>query len=83
MVHQHIVLALKMATAMFAETLDNSQHSTRLNPESRSYTLIPSRKNLKTRIYEMMLVYILSSLLRVVVLGNQTHLQRLTVSICL
>jgi hypothetical protein len=30
---------LKMATAMFAETLDNSQHSTRLNPECRSYTL--------------------------------------------
>jgi hypothetical protein len=27
----------KMATAMFVETLDNYQHSTRLNPESRSY----------------------------------------------
>jgi hypothetical protein len=29
---QHITL--KMATAVFAETLDNTQHSTRLNPES-------------------------------------------------
>jgi hypothetical protein len=28
-----------MATAMFAETVDNSQHSTLLNPESRSRTL--------------------------------------------
>jgi hypothetical protein len=27
---------LKMATAVFAETLDNSQHSTRLIPESPS-----------------------------------------------
>jgi hypothetical protein len=39
-----------MATAMFAETLDNFQHSTRLIPESRSCTLNSSRENLKTRI---------------------------------
>jgi hypothetical protein len=44
-------LTLKMETAMFAETLDNSQHLTRLTPplKSRSYTLNPSRENLKTR----------------------------------
>jgi hypothetical protein len=30
---------LKMATAMFAETLDNFQRLTRFIPESRSYTL--------------------------------------------
>jgi hypothetical protein len=40
---------LKMATAMFTETMDNSQHSTRLIPESRSYTLNSNRENLKTR----------------------------------
>jgi hypothetical protein len=31
----HYVLILKVETAMFAETLDNSQHSTRLIPEGR------------------------------------------------
>jgi hypothetical protein len=30
---------LKMATVMFAETLDNLQHSTRLVPENISHTL--------------------------------------------
>jgi hypothetical protein len=40
-----------VATAMFAETLDNTQHSTRLIPESRSYTLNSSRENQKTRCY--------------------------------
>jgi hypothetical protein len=30
--------SLKVATGMFAETLDNTQHSTRLTPESQSYT---------------------------------------------
>jgi hypothetical protein len=30
-------LILEMATAMFAETLDKSQHSERLNPKSQSY----------------------------------------------
>jgi hypothetical protein len=34
-----ITFTLKMATTVFAETLNKSQHSTRLNPESRSYTL--------------------------------------------
>jgi hypothetical protein len=28
---------IKLATAIFVETLDNSQHSTRLTTESRSY----------------------------------------------
>jgi hypothetical protein len=32
------IFTLKIATAMFAETLDNFQHSTRLIPESRSFT---------------------------------------------
>jgi hypothetical protein len=33
-----VTFTLKMATVMFTETVDNSQHSTRLIPESRSYT---------------------------------------------
>jgi hypothetical protein len=37
-----------MATAMFAETLENSQHSTRLIPESRSKTLNSNRENIWT-----------------------------------
>jgi hypothetical protein len=32
------IFTLKMATAMSAETLDKFQHSTRLIPESRSFT---------------------------------------------
>jgi hypothetical protein len=35
----HYTFTLKMATAMFAETLDNFQHSTRLIPEGRSCTI--------------------------------------------
>jgi hypothetical protein len=35
------IFTLKMAIAMFAETLDNFQHSTRLIPESRT----PATKN--------------------------------------
>jgi hypothetical protein len=35
----HYILTLKTATRMFTETLYNSQHSTRLIPESRSCTL--------------------------------------------
>jgi hypothetical protein len=35
----HYALTMKMAISMFAETLNNSQHSTLLNPESRRYTL--------------------------------------------
>jgi hypothetical protein len=45
---QHIV-TLKMATAMFSETLDNYQHLTWLTPESRSCTLISSCENSRTR----------------------------------
>jgi hypothetical protein len=44
------IFTLKMATAMFTETLNNFQHSTRLNPESRSCTLNSSRENLRIRI---------------------------------
>jgi hypothetical protein len=40
----HHTFTLKMATAILAETLDNSQHSMRLNPESRIYTLTPTSK---------------------------------------
>jgi hypothetical protein len=36
---------LKMATAMFAEKLDNTQHWTLLKPKSRSYTLNSRRGN--------------------------------------
>jgi hypothetical protein len=36
------IFTLKMATTMFAKTLDNYQHSTRLNPQSRSYTMSPT-----------------------------------------
>jgi hypothetical protein len=35
----HYKFTLKMATAMSSETLDNSQHSTRLIPESRDCTM--------------------------------------------
>jgi hypothetical protein len=38
-----------MATAMFAETLDNLQHSMRLIPESRCCTLNSGRENPGTR----------------------------------
>lgn len=40
---------LNMAIEILAETLDNSQNSTYLNPESRSYTLNSSCKNLKNK----------------------------------
>jgi hypothetical protein len=40
-----------METAVFAETLAYSQHSTQLIPESRRYALNSSRENLRTRIY--------------------------------
>jgi hypothetical protein len=43
---------LKMANAMLVETLDNSEHSTRLIPESQSYTLNSSCENQRTRIGE-------------------------------
>jgi hypothetical protein len=37
LVASHYVFTLKMATVMFAETLDNSQRSTRFMPESQLY----------------------------------------------
>jgi hypothetical protein len=40
---------LMMATAIFAETFDNFQHSMRLIPESRSCTSKSSRENLRSR----------------------------------
>jgi hypothetical protein len=45
---QTLHFTLKMATAMFAETLDNSQHLIRLNSESQSYTeiLLPPNPDL-------------------------------------
>jgi hypothetical protein len=46
---------LKMATEMFTETLDNSQHSTMFIPESRSYTLNSSRENLMAGILSVSL----------------------------
>jgi hypothetical protein len=39
---------MKMATPVFAETVDNFQHSTLLIPESRSCVLNSSRENLRT-----------------------------------
>jgi hypothetical protein len=44
----HYTFTLKMATAMFVETLDDSEHSTRLTPESQSYTLNSSREIQRT-----------------------------------
>jgi hypothetical protein len=43
------IFALKKKTAVFAETLDNFQRSTRLIPESCSCTLSSSCENLRTR----------------------------------
>jgi hypothetical protein len=40
---------LKMATAVFSETLENLQHSTWLIPESQSYTSNSSHENLRAR----------------------------------
>jgi hypothetical protein len=37
-----------MATSMIAETLDNSEHSTRLTPESQSYMHTPQEVTLLT-----------------------------------
>jgi hypothetical protein len=58
----HYTFTLKMATAMFAETLDNFQYSTRLNPESRSYTF---RK-----------LHVFPTRFRSAVGPNITHIQR-------
>jgi L-2-hydroxyglutarate oxidase LhgO len=35
----HYTFTLKMATLMFAETFDNSQHLKQLNPKNQRYTL--------------------------------------------
>jgi hypothetical protein len=40
------IFTLKMATGVFVETLDNSKHSTRLIPESRSFTMNTGSENL-------------------------------------
>jgi hypothetical protein len=40
-----------MATAMFTEMMDNLQHSTRLIPESLSFTMNCSRENLTARAF--------------------------------
>jgi hypothetical protein len=45
----HCIFTLKIATAMFVETLDNFQHSSRFIPETRSCTLNSSCENLRTR----------------------------------
>jgi hypothetical protein len=45
----HYTFTLKMANAVFAKTLDNSQHLMQLNTKSQSYTLNYSSKNLRTR----------------------------------
>jgi hypothetical protein len=42
------LFTLKMAAAIFVETLDNIQLPTFLTPESGSYTLYSSRENLRT-----------------------------------
>jgi hypothetical protein len=48
------IFTLKMATEMFAETLENFKNSTRLIPESRSCTLNSTNENVRTRIkYEV------------------------------
>jgi hypothetical protein len=44
------MLALNMVTLMFVERLDNTEHLTRLIPESRSCTLNSSDENRRTRI---------------------------------
>lgn len=43
------VHCLKMAAAMFTEVFDNSQRSMRLIPESQSYILNSSHKNLRIK----------------------------------
>jgi hypothetical protein len=46
----HYLVALKMATALFPEMLDNFQHLMQLIPESQSYTFNSCRENLTIRI---------------------------------
>jgi hypothetical protein len=41
------IFRIKMATAMFSETLQNYQHSTRLIPESQSCASNSNRENVR------------------------------------
>jgi hypothetical protein len=50
--YAQLLQTLKIATAVFAETLDNFQNSTRLLPDSRRCTVNSSRENLRSRIME-------------------------------
>jgi hypothetical protein len=52
-----------MANAMFAETLDNFQHSTLIIPESQIFTSNSSRVNLRARIQEVFVYCLLALLL--------------------
>jgi hypothetical protein len=47
----YYMFTLKMATAMFAKMLINSQHLTWLIPKSQSCTLNSSHENLRTRMW--------------------------------
>jgi hypothetical protein len=69
-------ITLKMVTTVFGETLDSLQHSTRLIPESRSFTLNSSRESLNTRIYlGLLLPSIFSSEIKVPDLKRNSGLQ--------
>jgi hypothetical protein len=48
---------VKLATEIFAETSDNSQHSARLISESRRYTVNFRRENVRTRIRIQIFMY--------------------------
>jgi hypothetical protein len=52
----HGIFTLKMATAVFSETLDDTQQSTRLTSESRRYTVNSSHENLRSRRYSLLLL---------------------------
>jgi hypothetical protein len=53
------IFTLNMAAVMYAETLDNFQHSTRRIPESRKYTLKSSSENLRTKMSSFFLSFFL------------------------
>jgi hypothetical protein len=46
---QTIYTTLRMATAVFAIMLNNSQYSVRLTPERQSFTLTASHENIRSR----------------------------------
>jgi hypothetical protein len=56
-----------MATEVFAETLDNVQHSTRLIPESRSFILNSSREKRQEMMYLLYGLPILRTRVRILV----------------